>query len=132
MIIGSGIDIVEVERVEALKKRWQDRFLKRLFTDKELDYANGKKSAAEHLAARIAVKEALIKAFSNNERKVLGSWKDIEVSNDESGRPYVNLYGNFKQAKKERKLEQIIISASHTHKYAIASAILTKRPLKKS
>lgn len=126
MIAGSGIDIVEVARVQALKDRWQDRFLNRIFTPRELAYANGKKCAAEHLAARIAVKEALIKAFSDNGRKYLGSWKDIEVSNDRSGRPFVNLYGNFKQVKKRRKLGQIIISASHTHKYAVASAILTK------
>ena len=126
MIIGSGIDIVEVERVQALKDKWQNRFLNKVFTENELAYANGKKSAAEHLAARIAIKEALIKAFSDYETKHLGSWKDIEVSNDKSGRPYVNLYGNFEQLKKKRKLDQIIISASHTHKYAIASVILTK------
>lgn len=126
MVIGSGIDIVEVERIQALTHKWQNRFLKKVFTEKELAYANGKRTAAEHLAARIAVKEALIKAFSNNGKKYLGNWKDIEVSNDKSGRPYVNLYGNFRQVKKKRKIDQIIISASHTHKYAIASVILTK------
>jgi phosphopantetheine--protein transferase-like protein len=126
MIAGNGIDIVEVERVQALKDRWNDRFLNRLFTEKELAYANGKKTTAEHLAARIAVKEALIKAFSEYEKKYLGSWKDIEVSNDQSGRPYVTVYGNFKKVKEKRKLGQIIISASHTHKYAVASVILTK------
>ncbi len=78
------------------------------------------------MAVRIAIKEAVIKAFSNNGKKYLGNWKDIEVSNDESGRPYVNLYGNFKEVKKRRGLDQVIISASHTHKYAVASAILTK------
>jgi len=126
MVIGSGIDIVEVERIQALTHKWQNRFLKKVFTEKELAYANGKRTAAEHLAVRIAVKEALIKAFSNNGKKYLGNWKDIEVSNDKSGRPYVNLYGNFRQVKKKRKIDQIIISASHTHKYAIASVILTK------
>lgn len=126
MVIGSGIDIIEVERVQALKDKWQDRFLEKVFTEKELTYANSKKCAAEHLAARIAIKEALIKAFSDNGEKYLGNWKDIEVSNDKSGRPYVNLYGNFKQIKEKRRLKQIIISASHTHKYAVASVILTK------
>ena len=126
MVVGSGIDIVEVERVQNLKDKWQDRFLKKVFTEKELSYANAKKCVAEHLAARIAIKEALIKAFSNNGKKYLGSWQDVEVSNDKSGRPYVNLYGNFKRVKERRKLGQIIISASHTHKYAVASAILTK------
>ena len=126
MLAGSGIDIVEVERVQALKDKWRDRFLKKVFTEKELAYANGKKCAAEHLSARIAVKEALIKAFSNNGKKYLGDWRDIEVSNDKSGRPFVNLYGNFKRVKARRKIKEIMISVSHTHKYAVASVILTK------
>ena len=126
MIVGSGIDIIEVKRVKALKDRWNQHFLNKLFTEKELAYANGKKYAAEHLAARIAIKEALVKAFSTNGKKYLGNWKDVEVSNDKSGRPYVNLYGNFAQAKSRRKIKRIIISASHTHNYAVASAILTK------
>ena len=126
MIVGSGIDIIEVERVQALKDKWQDKFLKKIFTEKELAYANAKKGAAEHLAARIAIKEAVVKALSVNGRKYLGSWRDIEVSNDKSGRPYVNLYGNFKKVKEKRKLKPIIISTSHTNKYAVASAILEK------
>ena len=126
MVIGSGIDIVEVERVQSLKDRWRNRFLDRVFTKSELAYANGKRYAAEHLAARIAIKEALIKAFSNCDKKYSGNWKDIEVSNDKSGRPYVNLYGNFEHVRKKRRLGKIIISASHTHRYAVASVILTK------
>jgi len=126
MVAGSGIDIVEVERVQALQEKWQDRFLNKLFTEGELAYATGKRSTSEHLAARIAVKEALVKAFSNNGKKYVGDWKDIEVSNDKSGRPFVNLYGNFKKAKKARKIKKIMISVSHTHKYAVASAILIK------
>ncbi len=126
MVVGAGIDIIEVERVQDLKDKWQNRFLQGVFTEQELAYANTKKAAAEHLAVRVSIKEAVIKAFSDNGKKYLGSWKDIEVSNDKSGRPYVILYGNFKQVKKRRKLDRIIISASHTHKYAVASAILTK------
>ncbi len=126
MVVGSGIDIIEVERVQALKDKWQGRFLNKLFTEKELAYANGKRSAAEHLAVRIAVKEALIKALSTNGKKYLGDWRDIEVSNDKNGRPYVNFYGNFRDIKQRRRFSQVIISASHTHKYAVASAILTR------
>lgn len=126
MVIGTGIDIIEVQRVQALMEKWQNSFLEKVFTEKELAYANTKKSAAEHLAARIAIKEALVKAFSENGQKHLGNWKDIEVSNDKSGRPYVNLYGNFKRVKERRKIGQIIISASHTHTYAVASVILTR------
>ncbi len=126
MLVGSGIDIVEVERVQALKDKWRGRFLEKVFTEKELAYANGKKCAAEHLSARIAVKEALIKAFSNNGKKYLGDWKDVEVCNDKSGRPFVNLYGNFKRVKERRKIKQVVVSVSHTHKYAVASVILAK------
>ncbi len=126
MIVGNGIDIIEVERIRAAKNRWHNRFLKKVFTDKELDYANNKKSSAEHLAARFAIKEALIKALSENGRKHLGRWKDIEVKNDASGRPYIMLYGNFKRIKEQRKIKEIIISVSHTHTFAVASVILSK------
>ncbi|MBN2097916.1 MAG: holo-ACP synthase [Candidatus Omnitrophica bacterium] len=126
MVIGSGIDIIEVERIQFAKDKWQDRFLKKVFTEKELSYANGKKTAAEHLAARFAIKEAVVKAFSVNGKKYLGDWTDIEVSNDKSGRPFVNLYGNFARVRKKRRVKQIIISVSHTHRYAVASVILTK------
>ena len=126
MVVGSGIDIVEVDRVAGLKAKWADKFLKRMFTEKELAYANTKRCAAEHLAARIAIKEALVKAMSNNGKKYLGSWKDIEVSNDKSGRPYVNLYGNFARVRRRRKLKEIVISTSHIDKYAVASVILEK------
>ncbi len=74
----------------------------------------------------MAIKEALVKAFSVNGRKYLGKWQDIEVSNDKSGRPYVNLYGNFKKVKQKRRLKQIIISVSHTNRYAVASVILER------
>ncbi|NQS99840.1 MAG: holo-ACP synthase [Candidatus Omnitrophica bacterium] len=127
MVIGSGIDIVEVGRVQAIMDKWQDSFFKKIFTDNELAYAHSKKYAAEHLAARIAIKEALVKAFSNDGKKHLGKWKDVEVSNDKSGRPYLNLYGNFKRVKKKRNIDQIIISASHTHRYAVASVIITNK-----
>ncbi|UCB57226.1 MAG: holo-ACP synthase [Candidatus Omnitrophota bacterium] len=132
MIAGNGIDIVEVERVQAIQNRWQNRFLKRVFTETELNYAKGKRATAEHLAARIAIKEAVIKAFSNSGKKYIGRWKDIEVSNDRSGKPYVNLYGIFKQAQRKRNIAELIISASHTHKYAVASVILCpQKSLKK-
>ena len=126
MIVGSGIDIIEVDRIQAVTDKWQGKFLQKVFTPKELEYAQNKKNAAEHLAARFAIKEALVKAFSENGQKHLGNWKDIEVQNDKSGRPFINLYGNFSRIKEERKLKDIIISASHTHKYAVASVLLTK------
>lgn len=126
MIIGTGIDIVEIERVQRLKDKWKERFLTRLFTDRELAYASGKRCSAEHLGARIAVKEALIKAFSGKEKKYLGRWKDIEVSNTRSGRPYVNLYGNFQEIKNKFRVEQVVVSTSHTHKYAVASVLLVR------
>ena len=126
MIIGTGIDIIEVSRIKSVQERWQDRFLYKVFTEKEIDYAKGKKNSAEHLAARFAIKEALVKAFSENGKKHLGNWKDIEVVNEKSGRPMVNLYGNFLKQKEKRGLKEIIISTSHTHHYAVASVILTK------
>lgn len=78
-----GLDLVEVERIERLVTEWGERFLKRIFTARELDYSLGGKRTYEHLAARFAAKEALIKATGARPR-----WREIEVANAPSGKPY--------------------------------------------
>lgn len=116
MIIGSGIDIIEVKRVKDAVKRWKNGFLNRVFTDEELAYAKNRRFPYEHLAARFAAKEAVIKAFSN--QKI--DFKDIKIINNENGKPVCEL-------KDKRNGIQITISISHTKDYAVASAIITKK-----
>lgn len=126
MIIGTGIDIVEISRVKNASLKWKNKFLKRIFTDKEIAYSQEKPYSYQHLAARFAAKEAVLKAFGNGWKKQ-AEWTDIEIWNEESGKPQVKLYGNLKQMQDELKVDDIIISLSHAHNYAVASAILIRR-----
>jgi len=115
MILGTGIDIIEIKRLKEALDRWGGAFLKHIFNEEEIEYAEGKKFPIQHFAARFAAKEAVYKAFGSN--KDLG-WKDISILNDEDGKPYCLL----KSAELKGK---ILISMSHTENYAVASAIIT-------
>ncbi len=115
MILGTGIDIIEIERLESAIARWGDDFLKHIFNEEEIEYAKKRKFPAQHYAARFAAKEAVYKAFGDN--KSLG-WKDMTILNDENGKPYCQL-------KDENFKDKILISISHTKNYAVANAIIT-------
>lgn len=80
MIIGTGVDIIEVYRVKKALDKWGERFLKRVFTERELDYVNTKRFSHESLAARFACKESVLKAFGDTRRGI--QLKEIEVFND--------------------------------------------------
>ncbi len=115
MILGTGIDIIEVERVGKAIERWGDVFLTHVFTDEEIAYAKKRRYPQQHFAARFAAKEAVLKAFGKNSHI---SWKDITITNDEDGKPLCCFSDkNFKK--------KILISLSHTSNYAVASAIIT-------
>lgn len=115
MIKGSGIDIVEIKRLEKAVKRWGDVFLHRVFTKDELAYARSKRFPLQHLAARFAAKEAVFKAFGTNPKL---NFKDIEIRNDKYGKPFCTI---------KNKRRQISLSISHSDDYAVASAIIQKR-----
>ena len=116
MITGTGIDIIEIDRIEKAIVRWGDNFLKHIFHEEEIKYAKSHKNPVQHYAARFAAKEAVFKAIGDN--PAIG-WKDLKVLNDKHGRPYCI----FKNKKFKKK---ILISLSHTHAYAVASAIVTQ------
>ena len=115
MIYGSGIDIIEVERISKAIKRWGNGFLNHVFTKEEIVYAKKNRFPEEHLAARFAAKEAVLKAFGDNAHI---SWKDIQISNDKNGKPVCTY-------RDKRFKKKILISVSHTKNYAVASAIIT-------
>ena len=92
-MIGVGIDIVPIARVESLLARHGDRAMRRLFTPNEQAYARGMASPALHLAARIAAKEAAYKALSGDELARGIGWRDIEVEKLNDGRPVLRLHG---------------------------------------
>lgn len=125
MIAGTGIDIVEVWRIKKALDTWGDRFLKRVFTEKELDYANTKKFSHENLAARFACKESVLKAFGDT--RFGAQLKNIEVLNDPKGKPDIILHGEAKEFASKNKVERIIVSMSHTNNYAVSNAILWRK-----
>ena len=122
MIVGTGVDIVEVWRIKKALDAWGEKFLRRVFTQRELDYVSTKKFSHENLAARFACKESVLKAFGDTKRGI--QLKNIEVLNDSKGKPEIVLHGEAKEFASTYCLDNIIVSMSHTTNYAISNAIL--------
>ncbi|MFH1995878.1 MAG: holo-ACP synthase [Candidatus Omnitrophota bacterium] len=124
MIIQTGIDIVEVDRMKRAIEKWGDEYLKKLFTDTEIKYSNSKRFPCQHYAARFAAKEACIKAFGGIKNFPI-RWTDIEVMNDAEGKPAIWFHNEAKRLKVRSKISGVSVSMSHSRQYAVASAILT-------
>jgi len=123
MILGLGIDIIEVARVQASVERFGDRFLNRLLLPGEIAYCADKKVSGPFVAVRFAAKEAISKAFGTGIGAQLG-WHDMEVRRKESGEPFVVMHGKGKDLFTTRGAKQVLISLSHTQNYATAVAVL--------
>ncbi|KXZ40518.1 holo-[acyl-carrier protein] synthase [Alkalithermobacter thermoalcaliphilus JW-YL-7 = DSM 7308] len=124
MIFGIGIDIVEIERIEkAIEKN--SKFLSRIFTDREIDYFKSKNFKIDTIAGNFAAKEAVSKAFGTGVRNF--KFKDIEILRDNLGKPEVKVYNNLYELSKNSKIYKIMVSISHSKKYAVANAILIKK-----
>ncbi|MBI3252773.1 MAG: holo-ACP synthase [Candidatus Omnitrophica bacterium] len=118
-----GIDIVEIDRLKKVSKKWGKAFLGKIYTAKELAYARSKRFPEQHLAARFAAKEAIFKALGEVERDFVG-WKNIEILNDAYGKPVVFWHGQAEKVRRKRNLKGAVVSLSHTQNYAVASAML--------
>jgi holo-[acyl-carrier protein] synthase len=123
VILGTGIDIVETQRISETLERFGERFLNRIFHETEIAYARSMKTANLHLAARFAAKEAISKAFGTGIGEQLG-WKDMEIRRRDTGEPYVVMHGRGLDLMKSRGATAIHVSLSHTESYAAASAVL--------
>lgn len=122
MIKGTGVDIIEISRIE--KSLTNEKFVERIFTKKEQEYCNSRKQmAVSSYAARFAAKEAVVKALGTGISGG-GLWTDIEILPDDDGAPHVKLYGYFSYIATKRKIYNIFISLSHCKEYAVAQAIL--------
>lgn len=126
MVLGIGIDIIEIPRVERLLKKWGASFLERVFLPEEVSYCREKKYPSPHLAARIAVKEAVLKSFGEGWTEKIG-WKDILVGRSLKGQPRVELIGKGKKLQEEMGVESILVSLSHADSYSVATAVLCGR-----
>ncbi len=122
MQISCGTDIIETKRIKQAVARWKEPFLRRIFTSREIEYSMKRKFYFEHLAARFAAKEAVLKGFGNGFTS--SNLKDVEIINDAHGRPNVILKGHMEKLRKEKNINTITISMSHTRDYAQAMAIL--------
>ena len=125
MIVGSGIDIVEVDRFREAKRKWGKGFIGRIFTENEIAYSGKRRFEDQHFAARFAAKEAVLKAFGDKLTSVQ-NWRDIEILNDASGRPYIRFHRSAKKLKSKEKIDNVILSMAHSKNYAVANAILTR------
>jgi holo-[acyl-carrier protein] synthase len=115
MILGNGIDIIEIERIERAINRWGDMFTEHVFTPDEIEWARKHKFPYPHYAGRFAAKEAIFKALGDPRV----TWLDLNIYNDPSGKPICNYSKNdFK--------DHIHLSISHTKIYAVAQAIVTR------
>jgi holo-[acyl-carrier protein] synthase len=123
LILGTGIDIIEVDRIEAAYKKFGERFVQRILRPGELAYCFSHKSPGPFLAARFAAKEAISKAFGTGIGAQL-AWQDMEICRKESGEPYVILHGKGQTLLVEKGGRIVHITLSHTEKHAAAMAIL--------
>lgn len=123
MVLGVGVDIIEVERIRASHERFGDRFLKRILRPDEIAYCFTHAQPAPFLAARFAAKEAISKAFGTGIGRQLG-WQDMEVKRKESGEPYVVLHGAGQELLAKRGARIVHLSLSHTAAHAAAVAVL--------
>lgn len=122
MKIYTGTDIIEISRIKKSIDCLGELFKNKIYTFNEIEYCESKKNAKyQHYAARFAAKEAIYKAISNVlENKFDSDWQDVEIINDEKGKPNIR----FINTKLEEKIKDIDISISHCREYAVASVIV--------
>jgi holo-[acyl-carrier protein] synthase len=112
-----GVDIIEIGRIERVLLKWQDSFLKRIYTRAELESHYNVSS----LAARFAAKEAVMKALGTGNRGV--NWREIEILTNVDGTPVVRLHGQACQKSKEVGIAGFSVTLSHSRQYAVAFVI---------
>ncbi|MEO6119058.1 MAG: holo-[acyl-carrier-protein] synthase [Terriglobales bacterium] len=123
MIVGTGIDITEVARIAAAIERYGERFLKRVYTPREVAYCQSKRNANERFAARFAAKEAAMKAIGTGLRRGV-TWQDVEVGHEPGGRPTILFTGKAAEFAASLGMKRVALSLTHTEETAMAQVIL--------
>ncbi len=124
MIVGVGVDIVEIGRIAALIKKHAQLFITRVFNQQEIDYCLGKSRSEQHFAGKFAAKEAVYKAL---DYRGSISWKDIEIINaKDSNKPQVRLHNELEKHRATVEIKGIYLSISHSRHYAIAQVVTEK------
>jgi holo-[acyl-carrier protein] synthase len=122
VVIGIGIDVVEIARIRRLRERWQDRFLQRVFTGAELAYALHRHDPAQHLAARFAAKEATLKALGTGLSMGV-RWREMEVRRPRGQGPCLTLSGRTAELADARGIRRLHVSLSHDAGLAVAQVL---------
>lgn len=117
----TGVDIVEIKRIEKIMEKRRETFYKKIFTSKEVEYIKSKNHNSKTVAGIFASKEAVSKMLGTGIGII--NWKDIEIIYDEKGRPLVNINSKILHMLNKEGLDSIDISISHERKYAISFAI---------
>jgi holo-[acyl-carrier protein] synthase len=126
MIIGSGIDIVEIRRIQHSMDRYGQRFLDRVYTENEQAYCKRKRNSAESFAARFAAKEAGAKALGTGISYGV-NWLEIEVVREPSGRPTLRFHGRAAEIAGHMGFARAALSITHTADIAAASVVLENK-----
>ena len=125
MIYGTGIDLVENDRMEKIIAKWGDKFLTRVFTPGEIAYCGRHRHSAIHYVARFAAKESFLKAIGTGMGRGV-QMLDIEVVNEQGGKPLLRLHGEALRHIRKAGVRQIHLSVTHTKNYAQAMVVLEK------
>lgn len=120
MIEAVGVDIADVERIRKALDRWGDRFVERTFSRRESDYCRKHRDEAVRFAARFAAKEAFVKCMGSA-RGI--PWNEIELINDRSGKPRIELSETIRAKLQARKVRRVHVSVSHTAHHAVAFVV---------
>ena len=126
MILGTGVDLAEVDRIRRAVERHGRRFLERVFTPLEIAYVERKANRWERYAARFAAKEAGMKAIGTGWRRGV-RWQDFEVVNLPSGRPTLKLHGAAAEIAEQLGVRSVVLSLTHTKTDAMAFVVLEGR-----
>ena len=124
-ILGVGLDLVAIARVERLLDGKGDRVLNRLLTEEERSYCLGQPSPARHVAARLAAKEAAYKAFQVAAGARGIGWREVEIVRDGEGKPALRFHGRARDTANTLRVESAFLSISHTDENAAAVVILS-------
>jgi holo-[acyl-carrier protein] synthase len=123
MLIGTGVDLIEIERIATSIERYGVRFLRRVYTDQEIAYCSRKRSSAESFAARFAAKEAGAKALGTGISRGV-TWNEFEIGREQGGRPVLELRGRAELLARELGVRTISLSLTHTSSLAMASVVM--------
>lgn len=123
MIVGTGVDLAEVDRIRESVERFGEKFLRRVYTEAEIAYVERKANKYERYAARFAAKEAGMKAIGTGWRRGV-RWQDFEVTNLPSGRPTLKLHGVAAEFASRLSVRSIHLSLTHTAQFGLAYVIL--------